>query len=142
LRSASNRERSKYAFLPQGSFELWRVASASRSFDVSTAFMPLKEREWTRIVPSSLHAGARATSASRRIPPAVRRMRRKQPQAVPHEKVGRRLFRRAREKDTRPLVRTAPKLGTSEADLLSCDCCRTNGCNGEKDSQTDGEKGG
>ena len=37
MRSASKRERSKYAFFPQGSFELTWVANAAASFDWSTS---------------------------------------------------------------------------------------------------------
>src|SRR5690242_5979756 len=54
FRSASNRDRSKYAFLPQGRIELSLVASAALRRDSSTAFTPENFRCLTLIVPSSL----------------------------------------------------------------------------------------
>src|SRR3954469_2520401 len=69
LRSASNRERSKYALRPHGIFELSRVASAVLRRPASTALTPLNLRLCTLIVPSSLHAEAaiaNTTSVERR----------------------------------------------------------------------------
>src|SRR5471032_192384 len=56
FRSASKRERSKKYFLPQGIFELWRVASASFRRLTSIVLTPLKERLRTLMVPPSLQA--------------------------------------------------------------------------------------
>src|SRR5712664_1378181 len=75
LRSASNRERSKYAFLPHGSHELSCVASAALRRAVSTALTPLNVSLWTLIVPSSLHAAAEIARAMSAQAQQLRRMR-------------------------------------------------------------------
>src|SRR5688572_5159163 len=65
LRSVSNRERSKYRFLPHGSFALSRVARALFRRLWSTAFTPTNSIDFTSIVPFSLHPAVTIARAAR-----------------------------------------------------------------------------